>query len=209
MLTFETCQTGRTIRLSRTRIDQTKNLVPLFPRPEGLGPGRSGGARTPGPRFWRPMLYQLSYTPKSQRGRPLANAAGRCKGDVGRRQAGVKGLAPSSSGEELCPSTKLPRVKIQAEVPQVPAPMDLEEEPEVPVRVIGAEFVEPPRDLAQIEDDVGEIVDRIADGQLLIQGKRRIRGGVITVAGKAHAELVIERPEFAERRVGIVRRRLP
>src|SRR5262249_9938139 len=25
--------------------------------------GRSGGTRTPGPRFWRPMLYQLSYTP--------------------------------------------------------------------------------------------------------------------------------------------------
>ena len=32
--------------------------------------GRSGGTRTPGPRFWRPMLYQLSYTPKSQRRRP-------------------------------------------------------------------------------------------------------------------------------------------
>src|ERR1700730_11902943 len=27
-------------------------------------PGRSGGARTPSPRFWRPVLYQLSYTPK-------------------------------------------------------------------------------------------------------------------------------------------------
>src|ERR1700730_4082287 len=27
--------------------------------------GRSGGARTPHPRFWRPVLYQLSYTPKS------------------------------------------------------------------------------------------------------------------------------------------------
>src|SRR5271166_6942107 len=25
--------------------------------------GRSGGARTPNPRFWRPVLYQLSYTP--------------------------------------------------------------------------------------------------------------------------------------------------
>src|SRR5688572_2210828 len=23
--------------------------------------GRSGGTRTPSPRFWRPMLYQLSY----------------------------------------------------------------------------------------------------------------------------------------------------
>ena len=27
--------------------------------------GRSGGTRTHGPRFWRPMLYQLSYTPKA------------------------------------------------------------------------------------------------------------------------------------------------
>ncbi len=26
--------------------------------------GRSGGARTPSPRFWRPVLYQLSYTPR-------------------------------------------------------------------------------------------------------------------------------------------------
>ncbi len=25
--------------------------------------GRSGGVRTPSPRFWRPVLYQLSYTP--------------------------------------------------------------------------------------------------------------------------------------------------
>src|SRR5208282_1319689 len=25
--------------------------------------GRSGGARTPNPRFWRPVLYQLSYAP--------------------------------------------------------------------------------------------------------------------------------------------------
>jgi hypothetical protein len=28
--------------------------------------GRSGGTRTHDPRFWRPMLYQLSYTPKRQ-----------------------------------------------------------------------------------------------------------------------------------------------
>src|SRR5260370_12136411 len=31
------------------------------------GNGRSGGTRTPGPRFWRPMLYQLSYTPRGRR----------------------------------------------------------------------------------------------------------------------------------------------
>ena len=27
--------------------------------------GRSGGTRTPDLRFWRPLLYQLSYTPTS------------------------------------------------------------------------------------------------------------------------------------------------
>src|SRR5262245_56774914 len=31
--------------------------------------GRSGGTRTPDPRFWRPMLYQLSYTPRRRRRR--------------------------------------------------------------------------------------------------------------------------------------------
>src|SRR5208282_6351581 len=29
----------------------------------GARAGRSGGARTPNPRFWRPVLYQLSYAP--------------------------------------------------------------------------------------------------------------------------------------------------
>src|SRR5579859_3853865 len=29
--------------------------------------GRSGEARTPNPRFWRPVLYQLSYTPSALR----------------------------------------------------------------------------------------------------------------------------------------------
>src|SRR5580693_7958576 len=32
-----------------------------------LSSGRSGGARTPNPRFWRPVLYQLSYTPILER----------------------------------------------------------------------------------------------------------------------------------------------
>ena len=27
--------------------------------------GRRGGTRTPNPRFWRPVLYQLSYTPRA------------------------------------------------------------------------------------------------------------------------------------------------
>ena len=29
---------------------------------EGSGSGRRGGNRTPNQRFWRPLLYQLSYT---------------------------------------------------------------------------------------------------------------------------------------------------
>src|SRR5215469_3673722 len=40
--------------------------------------GRSGGTRTPGLRFWRPPLYQLSYTPrrKARRaGRPSPASA--------------------------------------------------------------------------------------------------------------------------------------
>ena len=30
--------------------------------------GRGGGTRTPGARFWRPTLYQLSYTPSNMVG---------------------------------------------------------------------------------------------------------------------------------------------
>src|SRR5918993_1191615 len=40
--------------------------------------GRSGGTRTHDPRFWRPMLYQLSYTPV--RAGELAAAPMRGKG---------------------------------------------------------------------------------------------------------------------------------
>lgn len=34
-----------------------------IPPPRHAKPGRSGGIRTPGLRFWRPPLCQLSYTP--------------------------------------------------------------------------------------------------------------------------------------------------
>src|SRR5690349_21443364 len=43
-------------------------VVAIFLEINGLGrreqAGRSGRARTYDPRFWRPVLYQLSYTPK-------------------------------------------------------------------------------------------------------------------------------------------------
>jgi hypothetical protein len=38
--------------------------------------GRGGGTRTHGPRFWRPMLYQLSYTPTRRMERVSRRASG-------------------------------------------------------------------------------------------------------------------------------------
>ena len=43
---------------------------------------RPGGNRTPNPRFWRPVLYQLSYGPTNQPRRffrPLASGQGRSR----------------------------------------------------------------------------------------------------------------------------------
>src|SRR4029453_12591971 len=34
-----------------------------------VGPGRGGGTRTPDLRFWRPLLFQLSYAPAREVGR--------------------------------------------------------------------------------------------------------------------------------------------
>jgi hypothetical protein len=36
--------------------------------------GRSGRARTCDPRFWRPVLYQLSYTPSTLKASAFSNA---------------------------------------------------------------------------------------------------------------------------------------
>src|SRR6185437_6597423 len=49
-------------------------LAPGLPEPlsKPSRAGRSGGARTPNPRFWRPVLYQLSYTPKALESRHCA-----------------------------------------------------------------------------------------------------------------------------------------
>src|SRR3974390_14347 len=55
---------------SRTNPNAGRNPRPAFgkkPCPSRLvpdpPPGRSGGTRTPNPRFWRPVLYPLSYPP--------------------------------------------------------------------------------------------------------------------------------------------------
>src|SRR5690606_23865286 len=41
--------------------------------------GRSGGTRTHDIRFWRPTLYQLSYTPVPAKATPLTRVAGQRK----------------------------------------------------------------------------------------------------------------------------------
>ena len=48
----------------RLELNPTSYPTPPTSRAQAPEIGRSGGVRTPGPRFWRPMLYQLSYTPK-------------------------------------------------------------------------------------------------------------------------------------------------
>ena len=56
---------------SRRRVRQsvlTRAIVSTRPRSRRLrsnGSGRPGGNRTPNPRFWRPVLCQLSYWPTS------------------------------------------------------------------------------------------------------------------------------------------------
>ena len=42
--------------------------------------GRSGGARILNPRFWRPVLYQLSYTPRRPSARTARTKTGSCRG---------------------------------------------------------------------------------------------------------------------------------
>src|SRR5918997_5071865 len=38
-------------------------LLPIVSSPESIRHSRAGGTRTPDLRFWRPLLYQLSYCP--------------------------------------------------------------------------------------------------------------------------------------------------
>jgi hypothetical protein len=50
----------------------------------------SGGNRTPNPRFWRPVLYQLSYArSRSGRGQPVGRPSTREQRPDGRRSRGV------------------------------------------------------------------------------------------------------------------------
>src|SRR5215510_9327016 len=71
--------------------------------------GRSGRARTCDPRFWRPVLYQLSYTPTnpaSPRVRAAFKHRGRpdCKGEAqGERLFMPRLLGHSSSSTRRAP----------------------------------------------------------------------------------------------------------
>ena len=60
------------------------NYARLRSRSAGAGDGRRGGTRTPNPRFWRPVLYQLSYTPTERRSCRNARPEARVGGSTGR-----------------------------------------------------------------------------------------------------------------------------
>ncbi len=50
-------------RTSRINWDAFVSDIRFSPFTSSVAAGRSGGTRTHNPRFWRPVLYQLSYTP--------------------------------------------------------------------------------------------------------------------------------------------------
>ena len=65
----------------RPRSNARPNNLPMFgkqPDFRSLLPGRGRGTRTHDPRFWRPMLYQLSYTPSGSE--PSTGKAERTQG---------------------------------------------------------------------------------------------------------------------------------
>ena len=81
---------------------------PKFPS-EPCGNGRGGGTRTPGPRFWRPMLYQLSYTPI--RAPPLRQSRSRIKrkAPFASRMLAGKEFRATATQEGRSPRTAFPR----------------------------------------------------------------------------------------------------
>src|SRR5215203_4320411 len=50
-------------RTAMVAVRNDQPAVPIEMAVKNLKAGRSGRARTCDPRFWRPVLYQLSYTP--------------------------------------------------------------------------------------------------------------------------------------------------
>jgi hypothetical protein len=87
-------------RLFDQRGDRAWRRRWAFPRADLLAQlekdGRSGGARTPNPRFWRPVLYQLSYTPRA---RPRQN-----RDDLSRSLQAAGYTRSDDRVEGCCPS---------------------------------------------------------------------------------------------------------
>src|SRR3984957_8479616 len=71
--------------------------------------GRRGGTRTPNPRFWRPVLYQLSYTPTKGRTCRNARPDARVGGSRGR-------LDFPASHRQLSPRPTPPPVRFAARI---------------------------------------------------------------------------------------------
>src|SRR5262245_10200692 len=61
------CMTrGRLLLVLRSDVSVASPLARAgAPRKSTTKSGRGGGSRTPSLRFWRPTLYQLSYTPRA------------------------------------------------------------------------------------------------------------------------------------------------
>src|SRR5438270_4576033 len=51
---------GVVVRCTLFALGSARTALAMVVIPEA---GRGGATRTPDPRFWRPLLYQLSYTP--------------------------------------------------------------------------------------------------------------------------------------------------
>ena len=66
---------------------------------------RPGGNRTPNPRFWRPVLYQLSYGPSKGRARSGRTGRGAVSAALIREPAFRSGLRYQPEPPPACPST--------------------------------------------------------------------------------------------------------
>src|SRR5579863_106114 len=76
-----------------------------FRRPDG----RAGGTRTPNRRFWRPVLYQLSYCPSAARTPVTARAAKVGRSATLSPAAGTLPTAPRPETGPRCPRPAGPR----------------------------------------------------------------------------------------------------
>src|SRR6266851_6177122 len=74
MKSSEWLQSGSTAALRKSQNIRERTFFINFSILAAPGAGRSGRARTCDPRFWRPVLYQLSYTPAEDPASPPIRA---------------------------------------------------------------------------------------------------------------------------------------